>query len=114
MTSPVTVSDADRRWWADYLAEVYGLTHPDVVAIQNGERDGCQAVQMIGRHRIASAQQARLAALDEAAEVAKNRHEKWRMPHPDDAKPGEVCDDISACRDIADAILHLKETPDAK
>jgi len=45
--------------------------------------------------------------LGRAAEMARDRHEQWRMPHPDDAKPGEVCDDISACRDIAAAIREI-------
>ena len=49
----------------------------------------------------------RAAALREAAAEAKGRNKKWKMPHPDDAKLGEVCDDISACRDIAEAILAL-------
>jgi hypothetical protein len=42
--------------------------------------------------------------MEEAAKVAETRHVHWHMPHPDDAEPGEVCDDISACRDIAAAI----------
>lgn len=50
---------------------------------------------------------ARTAALEEAAKVAEVRHEQWRMPHPDDAMPEEVCCDVSACRDIAAAIRAL-------
>lgn len=38
------------------------------------------------------------------AKIAEVRHSHWRMPHPDDAAPFEVCDDVSACRDIAIAI----------
>ena len=49
-------------------------------------------------------------ALEEAAALAETRHEHWRLPHKDDAKPGEVCDDISACKDIATAIRDLCET----
>ena len=45
--------------------------------------------------------------LEEAAKVAEHRHKEWRFPHPDDAYPGEVCDDISACRDIARAIRAM-------
>jgi hypothetical protein len=40
--------------------------------------------------------------------VARNRYEQWRMPHPDDAEPGEVCCDVTACADIADAIAARK------
>lgn len=36
--------------------------------------------------------------------IAEHRHEQWRLPHRDDAELGEVCDDISACRDIASAL----------
>lgn len=50
--------------------------------------------------------------LEEAARVAEKQHEVWRMPHPDDARPGEVCDDISACADIAAAIRNMKEPSD--
>lgn len=49
----------------------------------------------------------RRAGLEEAARVAETRHEQWRMPHPDDAEVGEVCCDVSACRDIATAIRNL-------
>ena len=52
-------------------------------------------------------QRVRSETLREAARVARNRHKTWRMPHPDDAEPNEVCDDISACKNIADAILAL-------
>lgn len=49
-----------------------------------------------------------LAALphirEACARTAEERHKHWRMPHPDDAAPFEVCDDVSACRDIATAI----------
>jgi hypothetical protein len=38
------------------------------------------------------------------AKAAETRHEFWHMPHPDDALPFEVCDDVSACADIAAAI----------
>lgn len=46
-------------------------------------------------------------AIEEAAALAEDRHETWQMSHPDDAGHGEVCDDISACRDIAGAIRAL-------
>jgi hypothetical protein len=49
----------------------------------------------------------RRAALEEAAGVAENRHLGWVFPHPDDARPGEVCDDATACADIAAAIRAL-------
>ena len=42
--------------------------------------------------------------MEKAAKVAESRHNHWRLPHPDDARPNEVCDDISACQDIATAI----------
>lgn len=45
-----------------------------------------------------------LTERERCASVAEMRHERWRMPHPDDALPGEVRDDISACEDIAAAI----------
>ena len=45
---------------------------------------------------------------ERAAKVAKYRHENWRMPHPEDAKAGEVCCDVTACADIAAAIRSLK------
>ena len=45
--------------------------------------------------------------IEDAAKLAETRHERWRMPHPDDAQPGEVCCDVSACRDIATAIRAL-------
>jgi hypothetical protein len=47
------------------------------------------------------------AAQAKAAEIAEERHVTWRMPHPDDAQPLEVCDDISACADIARAIRSI-------
>lgn len=47
--------------------------------------------------------------LEEAAKVAESRYEKWRTPHKDDAKPGEVCCDVTACADIAAAIRALKD-----
>ena len=49
----------------------------------------------------------RRAALEEAAGVAEDRHLGWVFPHPDDARPGEVCDDATACADIAAAIRAL-------
>jgi len=49
------------------------------------------------------------AVLEEAAKVAETRHTMWRMPHPDDAEPGEVCCDVSACEDIARTLLALQE-----
>jgi|GEM_PF-6153548 len=51
----------------------------------------------------------RAAGREEAAKVAETRHEYWHMPHPDDAKPFEVCDDVSACADIAAAIRAIGE-----
>lgn len=48
--------------------------------------------------------------LEEAAKVAERRHKEWRMPHKDDAKPGEVCCDVTACQDIAAAIRAMKGT----
>jgi hypothetical protein len=53
--------------------------------------------------------QARRDALKEAALVAEERYNLWHMPHPDDARPFEVCDDASACRDIAAAIRALAD-----
>lgn len=44
------------------------------------------------------------AERERCAKVAEHRHELWKMPHRDDAEPGEVCDDITACADIAQAI----------
>ena len=90
MTAPVKVTQAD----IDAAKALVGLPDdPAHVAMD-------PAVQAFARHRI--------AALEEAARVAEDRHEHWRMPHPDDAKPGEVCCDVSACRDIATAIRSLK------
>lgn len=57
----------------------------------------------------AALKQARRNALEEAALVAEERYNLWHMPHPDDARPFEVCDDASACRDIAAAIRALGE-----
>ena len=45
-----------------------------------------------------------IAERERCAKVAETRHERWRMPHPAVANPGEVCDDITACADIAAAI----------
>ena len=56
----------------------------------------------------AALQTARRDALEEAARVAEERYNLWHMPHPDDARPFEVCDDASACRDIAAAIRAMK------
>jgi hypothetical protein len=50
-------------------------------------------------------------AIRKAAEVARNRYTQWRMPHPDDAAPGEVCCDVTACEDTAAAILALLDKP---
>jgi hypothetical protein len=36
------------------------------------------------------------------------------MPHPDDARPGEVCCDASACADIAAAIRALGSKKDGE
>ena len=49
----------------------------------------------------------RARALEEAAKVAETRHVHWHMPHPDDAFPGEVKCDVTACADIAKAIRSL-------
>lgn len=57
----------------------------------------------------ARVKQARRNALEEAALVAEERYNLWHMPHPDDARPFEVCDDASACRDIAAAIRALAD-----
>lgn len=54
-----------------------------------------------------------LAERERAARIAEGRHAYWQMPHPDDAKDGEVCDDISACRDIA-AAIRKEPTDDAE
>lgn len=59
----------------------------------------------------ARVKEARREALEKAAVVAEGRYELWHMPHPDDARPFEVCDDASACRDIAAAIRALSATP---
>lgn len=47
------------------------------------------------------------AERERCAKVAEDRHLGWIFPHPDDAKPGEVCDDATACADIAAAIRAL-------
>ena len=47
---------------------------------------------------------ARREEREACAKVAETRHEFWDMKHPDDALPFEVCDDVSACADIAAAI----------
>ncbi len=52
-------------------------------------------------------------ALARAAELARVRHLDWRLPHPDDARDGEVCDDESCCADIANAIAGLRDDPAA-
>ena len=41
---------------------------------------------------------------EEDSVIAEERHRHWRLPHVDDARPFEVCDDVSACADIAAAI----------
>lgn len=46
-----------------------------------------------------------MAEREACAAIALNRHRRWAMPHPDDARPSEVCDDTSACEDISNAIL---------
>jgi len=75
--------------------------------------DGLEAATEITRLR-AQLAEAELrgvkAGLEAGAQLAQERHEQWRMPHPDDAKPGEVCDDVSACRDIANAIRAIDPT----
>jgi len=68
-------------------------------------------VEDIARHRIAAERATERRVLEEAARVAEHRHQHWRMPHPDDAKPGEVCCDVTACADIAAAIRAMKEEP---
>lgn len=98
-TALVEVAQADREAAASIT---YSLA--DERLILAGKADLSLPVQAFARHRI--------AALEAAAEVARDRHEQWRMPHPGDARPGEVCDDISACRDIAAAILSLKGQSD--
>lgn len=64
----------------------------------------------------ASAMRAALAAVapliaaaerERCARLAEDRHLGWVFPHPDDARPGEVCDDATACADIAAAIRAL-------
>ena len=52
-------------------------------------------------------------ALARAAERARVRHLDWRLPHPADARDGEVCDDESCCADIANAIAGLRDDPAA-
>ncbi len=47
-----------------------------------------------------------------AAELARHRHLGWRLPHPDDARDGEPCDDETCCADIASAILALRDGED--
>ncbi|WP_144061989.1 hypothetical protein [Sphingomonas sp. MM-1] len=96
------VTQADREAAAAW-AKLNGRNH-QAANIRRGSCDDAPIVQAFARHRI--------AALEAAAEVARDRHEQWRMPHPGDARPGEVCDDISACRDIAAAILSLKGQSD--
>ncbi|MDH7640549.1 hypothetical protein [Sphingomonas oryzagri] len=54
MSIPAIIQ-ADRDWWADYLSEVYGAGHPDIVAIRAGERDNAKALRMIAQHRVAYA-----------------------------------------------------------
>lgn len=49
------------------------------------------------------------AGIEAAAKVAESRHAIWEMPHRDDARPFEVCDDVSACADIAAAIRELED-----
>ena len=44
------------------------------------------------------------AARESCAKVAERRWRDWPGIHPDDAKKGEVCDDVTACADIAAAI----------
>lgn len=56
-------------------------------------------------------QSERSSLIEQCAKIAETRHKRWKLPHPDDAKPGEVCDDVSACRDIAAAIRALKVQP---
>lgn len=53
------------------------------------------------------------AMREAAAELATRRWRDWPGVHPDDAQPGQVCDDVSACADIAAAIraLPLPEGP---
>ncbi len=51
------------------------------------------------------------AMREACAKLAETRHEHWAMSHPDDAGHGEVCCDVTACRDIAAAIRALPLTP---
>jgi hypothetical protein len=76
------------------LVKLYAKRHD-----RKAERDALRAALKTARRN----------ALEEAARVAEDRYNLWHMPHPDDAKPFEVCDDASACRDIAAAIRALGE-----
>lgn len=98
----VEILQADREAAVE-LAHALGMTCEDFTS------GACDVlVQALARHRLSAEHRGYLRAVEDAARVAECRHEEWRMPHPDDALPGEVCDDVSACRDIATAIRKLK------
>lgn len=51
------------------------------------------------------------AEREACAKVAERRWRDWPGIHPDDAKKGEVCDDVTACADIAAAIRARSDAP---
>ncbi|MFN7609223.1 MAG: hypothetical protein ACK5PJ_07865 [Ralstonia sp.] len=79
------------------------MVHAIIVACGWEERDDAEDQARAALSAVAP------MILEAAAKVAESRYEKWRMPHKDDAKPGEVCCDVTACADIAAAIRALKE-----
>ena len=51
------------------------------------------------------------AEREKCAKVAERRWRDWPGIHPDDAKKAEVCDDVTACADIAAAIRARSDAP---
>lgn len=95
MTNPIQVTQEDHEAAQGYLCRW-------------GRPSSASLAKAFARYRLAAEHRGYMRAIEDAARVAECRHEEWRMPHPDDALPGEVCDDVSACRDIAAAIRNLK------
>lgn len=108
MTSPVPVSDASRKAAAEYIRYHDYLVSQD---IRNGRLDTHAAAQAFER--------ARLAALDEAAELIRECEQTFRFYEQSHLAKKTQEGDEKAYRnkvmaDKCTAFLALKETPDAK
>lgn len=89
---------------AEVLQEIAAmLDHPNVYMGGPSQRNMRRAEQIYA----AVAPLIAAAERERCARLAEDRHLGWVFPHPDDARPGEVCDDATACADIAAAIRAL-------